>query len=162
MASCFVDPLSFTRTGYLENVLLFRAFFGWQLLNGVSVSSGVGHGQVRMNLASSWKTAVCWLWGPGLCEPQFLHLWNGGNSLVSGGTESYNSGHRLIVQQMLFFYFICLIVSLLFRAALMACRSSLFRGQIRAIAAGPSHRHSNVGSEPPLWPTLQLTVTLDP
>lgn len=26
---------------------------------------------------------------------------------MSGGTESYNSGHRLIVQQMLFFYFIC-------------------------------------------------------
>ena len=36
------------------------------------------------------------------------------------------------------------------------------RSQIRAIAAGHSHRHNNVGSEPRLWPTPQLTATPDP
>ena len=39
--------------------------------------------------------------------------------------------------------------------------SSLARGHIRA-AAGLHHGHSHAGSEPHLWPTPQLTATLDP
>ena len=35
-------------------------------------------------------------------------------------------------------------------------------GQIKAKAAGLQHSRSNVGSEPPLQPTPQLTATPDP
>ena len=44
----------------------------------------------------------------------------------------------------------------LFRAAPMAYGSSQARGQIRAVAAGLRHSHSNTGSEP------QLMATPDP
>ena len=36
------------------------------------------------------------------------------------------------------------------------------RSPIGAVATGLHHSHSNVGSEPCLQPTLQLTATLDP
>ena len=39
--------------------------------------------------------------------------------------------------------------------------SSQLKGQIRAAAAGLYHSHSNLGSEPHLQPTLQLTAMLD-
>ena len=45
-------------------------------------------------------------------------------------------------------------------AAPMAYGGSQARSRIRAVAAGLSH--SNVGSEPCLRPTPQLTATLDP
>ena len=45
----------------------------------------------------------------------------------------------------------CLFV---FRAATGAYGGSQARGQIRGIAAGLHHSHSNVGSEPCLLPTL--------
>ena len=51
---------------------------------------------------------------------------------------------------------------LLFRAALTAYGSSQARGWIGATAAVLCYRHSNVGSEPHLWPAPQLTATLDP
>ena len=35
------------------------------------------------------------------------------------------------------------------------------RGRIRAVAASLGQGHSNVGSEPYLWPKPQLTVTPD-
>ena len=56
----------------------------------------------------------------------------------------------------LFFFF------LLFRAAPAADGSSQVRGPIGAVAASLRHSHSNVGSEPCLWPTPQLTATPDP
>ena len=40
----------------------------------------------------------------------------------------------------------------------MAHRDSQARGQIGATAASHSHRHSNGGSDPHLWPTLQLWI----
>ena len=40
--------------------------------------------------------------------------------------------------------------------------SSQARGQAGAAAAGLQHSHSNVGSQPHLQPTPQLTATLDP
>ena len=49
-----------------------------------------------------------------------------------------------------------------FRAMPMAYGISQARGQIRATAAGLHHIHSNVGSEPCLQPTPQLTATSDP
>ena len=36
------------------------------------------------------------------------------------------------------------------------------KGLIGAAAAGLHYSHSNAGSELQLWPTLQLTATLDP
>ena len=44
----------------------------------------------------------------------------------------------------------------------MAYGSSQARDRIGAVAAGLRHRHSNLGSEPRLQPTPQLTETLDP
>ena len=41
----------------------------------------------------------------------------------------------------------------------MAYECSQTRSRIRATAAGLHHSHSNVGYEPHLWPTLQLTAT---
>ena len=51
---------------------------------------------------------------------------------------------------------------MLFSAAPMAHGGSQARGQIRAVAVGLYHSHSNVGSEPGLQPTPQLTAILDP
>ena len=51
---------------------------------------------------------------------------------------------------------------LLFSVASAAYGSSQARGQIGTTAAGLHHSHSNVGSEPHLRPTLQLTATPDP
>ena len=51
-----------------------------------------------------------------------------------------------------------------FRAAHVAYGSSQAKGQIRGIAASLNHiySNSNVGSEPRLRPTPQLTVMPDP
>ena len=54
----------------------------------------------------------------------------------------------------LFFFF--------FRAAPAAFRGSWPRGRIGAACTSLYHSHSNVGSELRLWPTPQLTATLDP
>ena len=51
---------------------------------------------------------------------------------------------------------------LLFRAAPAAYGSSQARGQIGATAAGLHHSHGNMGSEPRLQPTPQLSAMLDP
>ena len=50
----------------------------------------------------------------------------------------------------------------LFRAVPVTYGNSQSRGQIRAAAAGLQHSHSNVGSEPHLWPIPQLVATPDP
>ena len=50
----------------------------------------------------------------------------------------------------------------LFMAAPVPYRSSQARGQIRAVAAGLHHSHSNASSEPHLQPRLQLVATPDP
>ena len=44
----------------------------------------------------------------------------------------------------------------------MTYGGSQARGQIRAVAAGLHHNHSNMESEPGLLPTPQLTATPDP
>ena len=55
-----------------------------------------------------------------------------------------------------------LFIYLLFRATFTAYRGSQARGQIRTVAAGLHHSHSNVGSEPHLGATPQLMATPDP
>ena len=49
-----------------------------------------------------------------------------------------------------------------FKAAPEAYGSSQARAWIKAVAAGLHHSHSNVGSEPCLWPTQQLIAMPDP
>ena len=49
-----------------------------------------------------------------------------------------------------------------FMATTTAHGSSQARGQIRAVAAGLHHSHSNARSKPHLRPTPQLTATPDP
>ena len=49
-----------------------------------------------------------------------------------------------------------------FRATLAAHGGSQARGRIGAAASGLHHSHSNVGSEPRLQPTAQLTAMSDP
>ena len=57
------------------------------------------------------------------------------------------------------YYFLFFVFS---RAAPATHGGSQARGLIRAVATGPGHSHSNVGSELRLQPTPQLTATLDP
>ena len=57
----------------------------------------------------------------------------------------------------LFYLSFCLL-----RATPAAYGGSQARSRIRAVATSLHQRHSNVGSEPRLRPTPQLTVTLDP
>ena len=62
-------------------------------------------------------------------------------------------------------FFVCFVLFCLFAiswAAPAAYGSSQARGPIGAVAAGLHQSHSNVGSEPSLQPTPQLTATLDP
>ena len=47
-------------------------------------------------------------------------------------------------------------------AALTVYGGSQARSPIGVVATGPHHSHSNIGSEPSLQPTPQLTATPDP
>ena len=58
------------------------------------------------------------------------------------------------------FYIFCLFV--FSRAAPVAYETFQARGRIGAVADGLSQSHSNEESEPQLWPTPQLTATLEP
>ena len=49
-----------------------------------------------------------------------------------------------------------------FRATLVAYENSQARGQIRSVAAGLHHSHSNAGSKPRLRHIPQLIAMLDP
>ena len=57
---------------------------------------------------------------------------------------------------------IILFIYFFFKATPTAYGSSQAKGLIRAGAAGLCHSHSNVGSEPCLPPTPQLTAMPDP
>ena len=58
------------------------------------------------------------------------------------------------------FWFFCLFA--ISRAAPAAYGGSQARGRIGAVAAGLHQNHGNMGSEPLLQPTPQLTATPDP
>ena len=58
--------------------------------------------------------------------------------------------------------FVFVFVFVFSRAALAAYGGSQARGLIGAVAASLHQSHSNVGSEPHLRPTPQLTATPDP
>ena len=58
-----------------------------------------------------------------------------------------------------FFFFFLFAFS---RAIPVAYGGSQARGLFGAVATGLRQSHSNAGSEPHLWPTLQLTATPGP
>ena len=62
----------------------------------------------------------------------------------------------------LVFFYICIFIFCLFRAASTAYGDSQARGPIRSAAASLHHSHNNVGFEPCLRPTPQLMATGDP
>ena len=57
---------------------------------------------------------------------------------------------------------VIIFVSCLFRAMPVAYGDSQARGRIGVTDASLHHSHSNLGSEPHLWPIPQLTATPDP
>ena len=63
---------------------------------------------------------------------------------------------------LIFYIIIIIIIILLFRATPAAYAAFQARGRIGATAAGLRHSHSHVESKPHLWPTPQLTATLEP
>ena len=77
---------------------------------------------------------------------------------------SRNTVGRMITSRLkfIYLYFHTIIIVCLFRAPTTTYGSSQARGQIGATAAGLCHSHSNVGSEPRLWPTPQLMAMSDP
>ena len=60
-----------------------------------------------------------------------------------------------------FFVFLSFVVVAISWAAPAAYGGSQARGRIEAVASGLRQSHSNVGSEPRLQPTPQLTATPD-
>ena len=67
---------------------------------------------------------------------------------------------KAIIQDLIFFLLLLFLSFCLFRAAPVAYSQA--RGRIGAVAAGLRHSHSNVGSEPHLGPTRQVTAMPDP
>ena len=82
----------------------------------------------------------------GLLKPEFDHAQSASRALIG----NYSS---------IFYSFVCV---RLFMATLMGCGSFQARGLIRAVATSLHQSHSNTRSKLCLWPTLQLTATLDP
>ena len=71
-----------------------------------------------------------------------------------------SNGFSLSINDMCVFFFFCLFA--ISWVAPSAYGGSLARGQIGAVATSLHQSHSNVGSEPSLQPTPQLTATPDP
>jgi len=72
----------------------------------------------------------------------------------------YLKHHKSTILLLKIWFFFPLFV--FFRAAPTAYGGSQARGRIRATADSLHHSHSNVGSEPCLQPTPQLTAKPDP
>ena len=69
---------------------------------------------------------------------------------------------RLLCNSIIFYFFLFFFFFLVFTAAPMAYGNSQARGRIRAVAASLFHSHSNVGSQPRMKLTPQLTAVLHP
>ena len=121
----------------------------------------------------SWKPAqgfgvLIWSWQKSRVRVLSLYVWFGHGLFVHSISQGKNkrregSGHpqsktrhlpgslgnKLDFLSFFFFFF--------FRATAVAYVSSQATGGIRVVTAGLHHSHSNVGSEPQLQPTPQLT-----
>ena len=80
------------------------------------------------------------------------------HSLICISLIISNVEHLFCMSFFLFFFFF---VFFLFKAAPAAYGGSQARDLIGAVAAGLHHSHNNVGSEPHLQPTPQLTAMPD-
>ena len=81
-----------------------------------------------------------------------VHTWS---RLCSEPTKIYHLSSSTSHQTTIFFFHV-------FGATFAAYGCSQARGQIGAVATGPCHSHSSMGSEPRLWPALQLMTMPDP
>ena len=65
-----------------------------------------------------------------------------------------------MLNKWIYIYFFFL--AFFFRATSVAYGGFQVRSLIRSVVVNQHHSHSNLGSEPHLWPTSQLTATTDP
>ena len=84
--------------------------------------------------------------------------------LLSSILSSVRGSDSYLISSTPFFFFLFFFFGLFAfsRAAPAAYGGSQARSLIGAVAAGLRQSHSNVGSEPRLQPTPQLTATTDP
>ena len=89
------------------------------------------------------------------------------NSTIKSVTTAANATIFFLISPLYFitalhpslsFLFVCFWWFVFFRSAPTEFGGSQARGPIRAVAAGLHHHHSNMGSEPRLQPTPQLTA----
>ena len=94
---------------------------------------------------------------------QFLHIL-AINVIACPFAFSHPSGCEAVSHcvWVFFLFFVFFLSFCLFRVALATRGSSQARGPIRAVAASLGQGHSNLGTEPCLWPTPHLTAMPDP
>ena len=110
----------------------------------------------------------CWCYGVGSITGPRTSIWS--EHSQKKRTYEINHCHREVTNRYTDFwtgffcsFFFCFVLFFCyFRASPTAYGGSQARGLIRDIAASLRHSHSNVGSEPQLWPTPQLIATPDP
>ena len=107
------------------------------------------------NNSSLWRSKISFHF-PCLDMPVKCHR------AISTTLLSFSKLPRILIWFSLFIYFALFIYLFIFRAALVAYRSSQASGWIRAVAASLHHSHTNMGSELHMRPIPQLTATPDP
>ena len=153
----------FTMQAYNKVVFLiclsinaFKHFLGILVIQGTSVWGETlekGSNQF-FRLGSGEKREIHWVWDLGKYK---VVMENASNcaSCTFVSLKLDNNYDQLQVQcEVIFFSF--------FMATPAAYGSSQARGQIRAAAVGLHHSHSNMGSEPLLWPTPKFMAMQGP
>jgi len=132
-----------------QNRVFLAIFF--RFTNKQSLAWGIVRKTVRHEIRNTVKIVLS------LSLESFQHtgqMFTGSHSVICTDRDLHSCFCFFI---WVFFFFL-----LFFRAASMAYGSSQARSWIGATAASLQHSHSNVGSEPSLQPTPQLTAMPDP
>ena len=118
--------------------------FSWTTLGSISLDLRPIKGSIRHTLNR-----------PRTCQMFYIQTWQFNRK---GNTKGFWMKGCLYIYITLWSHFLFLF----FRDIPSAYEPSQARGWIRAAAAGLGHSYGNTRSEPHLWPTPQLTATLDP
>ena len=137
-----VSSLTLCAIRELPNIFFFFSFFG----HTVAIWSSKARDESELQLLQLWHM------------PQLWQCWIL-NPLRQLGIEFAILQRLKPLHLDSFCLFVCFVFSM---ATPAAHGDSQDRGPIRAVATGLRHSHSNVGSEPHLRLTPQLTATLDP